>query len=77
MNKEEQLVEAIYNARANNRGKELQCILMHPQKWDELKTEVFYNNGISISRTSSEIQFRGIDVLRTLDIKKGVIRICF
>jgi hypothetical protein len=52
-------------------AREPRTIVMHPQTWENLINEVIIKDGMAINRFESNIKYRGIKVLRSLDLLEG------
>lgn len=52
-------------------GREPKLIVMHPQTWVDLVKEVFWKDGMEINRFDQNMKYRGIKVLRSLDLLEG------
>ena len=50
-------------------------IVMHPQTWDDLVKEVTGKDGMAIYRYDSNMKYKGIKVLRSLDLLEGEFEI--
>ena len=46
-------------------------IVMHPQTWVDLQKEVTGKDGVAINRYDPNMKYRGIKVLRSLDLLEG------
>jgi len=46
-------------------------IVMHPQTWVDLSKEVTEKDGMTINRHDPNMKYRGIKVLRSLDLLEG------
>ena len=46
-------------------------IVMHPQAWVDLQKEVTGKDGMAINRYDPNMKYRGIKVLRSLDLLEG------
>lgn len=52
-------------------AREPKLIVMHPQTWIDLVKEVIAKNGIEINIYDPNKKYRGIKVLRSLDLLEG------
>jgi len=52
-------------------AREPKLIVMHPQTWVELAKEVTGKDGMYINRHDPKMKYRGIKVLRSLDLLEG------
>jgi hypothetical protein len=52
-------------------AKKPKLIVMHPQTWEDLAKEVTGKDGMAINRYDPNISYRGIKVLRSLDLLEG------
>ena len=46
-------------------------IVMHPKTWEDLAKEVTGKDGMAINRHDPNMKYRGIKVLRSLDLLEG------
>jgi len=53
------------------RAREPKIIVMHPQTWVDLAKEVTGKDGMTINRCDPNMKYRGIKVLRSLDLLEG------
>lgn len=67
---QDKLENQIYNVIMET-AREPKLIVMHPQTWIDLTKEVFGNNGMYINRYDSNMKYRGIKVIRSLDLLEG------
>jgi hypothetical protein len=56
-------------------AREPKVILMHPQTWVDLEKEVTGRDGMAINRHDPNMKYRGIKVLRSLDLLEGEFEI--
>lgn len=56
-------------------GTHCEIIIMHPKTWQELKIEVFSSEGFEINRFDNSLLYRGIRVVRSLDIAEGIFEV--
>lgn len=52
-------------------AREPRIIVMHPQTWVDLVKEVTRKDGMAINRHDPNMKYRGIKVLRSLDLLEG------
>ena len=52
-------------------AREPKLIVMHPQTWIDLVKEVTGKDGMAINRYIQNMKYRGIKVLRSLDLLEG------
>ena len=52
-------------------GREPRVIIMHPKTWFDLMEEVIGKNDISINRHVSDMRYKGIKVIRSLDLSEN------
>jgi hypothetical protein len=52
-------------------AREPKLIVMHPQTWVDLSKEVTGKDGMAINRHAPYMKYRGIKVLRSLDLLEG------
>lgn len=52
-------------------AREPKLIVMHPQTWVDLVKEVISKDGMAINRYDPNMKYRGIKVLRSLDLLEG------
>jgi hypothetical protein len=52
-------------------AREPKFIVMHPQTWVDLVKEVIAKDGMAINRYDQNMKYRGIKVLRSLDLLEG------
>jgi hypothetical protein len=52
-------------------AREPKLIVMHPQTWVDLVKEVTGKDGMAINRYDPNMKYRGIKVLRSLDLLEG------
>lgn len=52
-------------------AREPKLIVMHPQTWVDLAKEVIGKDGMVINRYDPNMKYRGIKVLRSLDLLEG------
>ena len=52
-------------------AREPKLIVMHPQTWVDLAKEVTGKDGLTINRCDPNMKYRGIKVLRSLDLLEG------
>ena len=52
-------------------AREPKFIVMHPQTWVDLVKEVTGKDGMAINRYGTNMKYRGIKVLRSLDLLEG------
>lgn len=52
-------------------AREPRLIVMHPQTWVDLVKEVICKDGMAINRYDQNMKYRGIKVLRSLDLLEG------
>lgn len=56
-------------------AREPKLIVMHPQTWADLAKEVIGKDGMAINRYDPNMKYRGIKVLRSLDLLEGEFEI--
>jgi hypothetical protein len=52
-------------------AKEPKIIVMHPQTWIKIAKEVTGKEGMAINRYDPNMKYKGIKVLRSLDLLEG------
>jgi hypothetical protein len=62
-------------ARMSQTGRECSVIVMHPQTWINLTKEVYQSDSTAINRNNLLLHYRGIKVLRSLDIKENLFEV--
>ena len=62
-------------AHISQTGKDINLIVMHPQTWINLTKEVFENDGMEIYRHDPSLKYKGIRVLRSLDMVEGLFEV--
>jgi hypothetical protein len=63
-------------AHISQTGKYINLIVMHPQTWKDLKEEVFSSDtNMTIDRHDLSLKYRGIRVLRSLDMVEGLFEV--
>jgi hypothetical protein len=67
---QDKLENQIYNVVMET-AREPKFIVMHPQTWDDLIKEVTGKDGMAINRYDPNLKYRGIKVLRSLDLLAG------
>ncbi len=67
---QDKLENQIYNVIMET-AREPKLIVMHPQKWVDLVKEVTGKDGMAINKYYQNMKYRGIKVLRSLDLLKG------
>jgi len=65
------LEEELYQ-RIRQTGKYCDLIVMHPQTWVDLKKEVFDLDSTVINRHDPSLKYKGIRVIRSLDIEENL-----
>lgn len=71
---QDNLEDAIY-ARVSQTGVECSLIVMHPITWQDLCKEVFSGDGMAINRFNLDMRYRGVLVLRSLDLPEGEFKV--
>jgi hypothetical protein len=71
---QEKLENEMY-ARISQTGRECNLIVMHPRTWQDLLKEVIDSDGMAIYRHDPSLKYRGIQVLRSLDVAEGVFEV--
>lgn len=71
---QEQLENEMY-ATISQTGRECNLIVMHPKTWQDLFKEVVGSDGISIYRHDQSLKYKGIRVLRSLDMVEGLFEV--
>jgi hypothetical protein len=56
-------------------GKDVNLIVMHPQTWQNLCQEVWSSESIAIYRHEASLKYKGIRVLRSLDMIDGLFEV--
>lgn len=56
-------------------GRECDLIVMHPKTWQDLFQEIIYSDRMEISKFDPILKYRGIRVLRSLDIQEGLFEV--
>lgn len=51
--------------------REPNLIVMHPETWIDLVKEIFGKNGMEVNRQDQNMKYKGIKVLRSLDVNEG------
>ena len=67
---QDKLENQIYNVFMET-AREPKLIVMHPQTWADLVKEVTGKDGLAINTYDPNKRYRGIKVLRSLDLLKG------
>ena len=67
---QDKLENQIYNVIMET-AREPRLIVMHPQTWVDLVKEVTGKDGMAINRHDPNMKYRGIKVLRSLDLLEG------
>ena len=67
---QDKLEKQIYNVVMET-AREPKHIIMHPQTWADLVEEVIGKYGMAINIYASNREYRGIKVLRSLDLLEG------
>jgi uncharacterized membrane protein len=62
-------------AHISQTRKDINLIVMHPQTWINLTKEVFENDGMAIYRHDPSLKYKGIRVLRSLDMVEGLFEV--
>jgi hypothetical protein len=62
-------------AHISQTGKDISLIVMHPQTWINLTKEVFQIDSMEIYRYDPSLRYKGIRVLRSLDMVDGLFEI--
>ena len=62
-------------SRIMQTGKEIDLIIMHPQTWHDLLTESHTGHDIPINPHDPSLKYKGIRVLRSFDIVKGLFEV--
>lgn len=52
-------------------AREPKLIVMHPLTWENLAKEVIGKDGMTINKYDPNMKYRGIKVLRSLDLLEG------
>ena len=63
-------------AHISQTGKDINLIVMHPKTWQDLVKEVFEGYDMSIKRHDPSLKYKGIRVLRSLDMVEGLFEVC-
>lgn len=71
---QEKLENEMY-ARISQTGRYCNLIVMHPKTWQDLFKEVIDWDGMAIDRYEPSLKYRGIQVLRSLDVAEGVFEV--
>jgi hypothetical protein len=71
---QDNLENEIY-AHFSQTGKDISLIVMHPQTWINLTKEVFQIDSMEIYRYDPSLRYKGIRVLRSLDMVDGLFEI--
>jgi hypothetical protein len=71
---QDNLENEIY-AHISQTGKDISLIVMHPQTWINLTKEVFQIDSMEIYRYDPSLRYKGIRVLRSLDMVDGLFEI--
>jgi hypothetical protein len=56
-------------------GKGASLIVIHPQTWQDLCIEVIISYCTSINRHDPSLKYKGIRVLRSLDMVEGLVEV--
>ena len=67
---QDKLENQIYNLIMET-SRQPNIIVMHPQTWVDLVREVTGKDGMEINRLNPNKKYRGIKVLRSLDLLEG------
>jgi len=59
-------------SRFHQTGKAVSLIAMHPKTWEDLCKEVWATQKMAIDRHDGSFKYRGITVLRSLDMVDGL-----
>lgn len=62
-------------SRIKQNGKYCTLIVMHPGTWRDLIKEVIVSHGTAIRLHDPELKYRGIKVLRSLDMVEGLFEV--
>lgn len=62
-------------AHISQTGKDINLIVMHPQTWINLYKEVWGNESIGIYKHDASLKYKGIRVLRSLDMVDGLFEV--
>ena len=62
-------------ARISQTGRECNLIVMHPKTWQDLFKEVVDSDGMAIYRHDPSLKYKGIRVLRSLDMVEGLFEV--
>jgi uncharacterized membrane protein len=71
---QEKLENEMY-AHISQTWKDINLIVMHPQTWINLTKEVFKNDGTAIYIHNPTLKYKGIRVLRSLDMVEGLFEV--
>lgn len=71
---QDKLENEIY-VRISQTGRECNLIVMHPKTWQDLLKEVVESCGMAINRHDPSLKYRGIKVLRSLDMAEGLFEV--
>ena len=55
--------------------KDVNLIVMHPQTWQNLCKEVWSNESMAIYKHDASLKYKGIRVLRSLDMVDGLFEV--
>ena len=69
------LLENTMYARMAQTGREIDLIIMHPQTWHELLDESHISYKIPINPHDPSLKYKGIRVLRSFDMVKGLFEV--
>ena len=71
---QENLVNELYSHIVQT-GKEINLIVMHPNTWVNLCKDVWPDNSMAIYKHDASLKYKGIRVLRSLDMVDGLFEI--
>ena len=61
--------------RISQTGRECNLIVMHPKTWQDLFKEVVDSDRMAIYRHAPSLKYKGIRVLRSLDVVEGLFEV--
>lgn len=62
-------------AKVAQSGTDCTLIIMHPNTWQDLYKEVLNSDSLAIYRHEPSLKYKGIRVLRSLDIVEGLFKV--
>lgn len=56
-------------------GKDINLIVMHPNTWKNLCKDVWANESMAIYKHEASLKYKGVRVLRSLDMVDGLFEV--